>query len=146
MVLVIDDNELIQEMLQLLLPSAGWRLLVARSGEEGIAQFQMHRDAVKVVLLDLHMPGMGGPLTFDALRKLAADLPIVIFTAATPAEARRHFADQPEIIILEKSCSRGELVAALTHVLQNNPCPSADLKEGDHKFNTSYGAPVKEKW
>lgn len=35
---------------------------------------------------------------------------------------------QPEIRVLEKSCSRAELLAALTHSLQNDPYESAYLE------------------
>lgn len=119
MVLVIDDSELIHDMVQFLLSSAGWEVLTAWRGEEGVARVQAQRDAIKVVLLDLHMPGMGGLATFHALRDLAPDLPIIIFTAVTPIEVCRYFPDQSDLIVLEKSCSRAELLAALnTHALQ----------------------------
>ncbi len=91
MVLIIDDSNDVHEMLRFLLPPAGWQLLNAWSGEEGIAQFQRHRKAITVILLDLQMPGMGGVATFDVLRVLAPTLPIIIFTAMDCFEARRYF-------------------------------------------------------
>jgi DNA-binding NarL/FixJ family response regulator len=56
-VLVVDDCELMRLMMRLALERAGFRVLLATTGEEAIA----------AVLLDVQMPGLDGPHTLDAL-------------------------------------------------------------------------------
>jgi len=121
MVLIIDDSNDVHDLLRYLLPPAGWQLLNAWSGEEGIAQFQRHRKAISVVLLDLQMPGMGGVATFDVLRALAPTLPIIIFTAMDCFEARRYFPHHPSIAVLEKTCGRAQLLATLNLTKVTSP-------------------------
>lgn len=117
MILVIDDSEHIHYMMELLLPAAGLPVLLAWSGEEGMAQWQVHQGAIDLVLLDLQMPGMGGVATYYALRQVAPTLPIIIFTAQDPAEVRPYFPDRPAILVLEKSCDRERLLATLRAAL-----------------------------
>lgn len=113
MILVIDDSEHVHYMMELLLPSAGFSMVSAWSGEEGMTQFQIHQNTIDLVLLDLQMPGMGGIATYHALRQLAPTLPIVIFTAYDLTEVRPCFPDWQAPLMLEKSCSRERLLATL---------------------------------
>lgn len=117
MILVIDDSEYVHYMMELLLPAAGFPMLSAWSGEEGLAQWQACQDAIDLVLLDLQMPGMGGVATYHMLRQLAPTLPIIIFTAHDLVEVRPYFPDGQAILVLEKSCGREQLLATLRTAL-----------------------------
>jgi two-component system, OmpR family, alkaline phosphatase synthesis response regulator PhoP len=58
-VLIIDDEESIQTVVQFGLKiAAGWEVLVASSGREGIARAQADRP--DTILLDVMMPEMDG--------------------------------------------------------------------------------------
>lgn len=122
MILVIDDNPDVREYMQLVLPSAGLEVIVAPTGEEGIAQFKAHGTKIKVVLLDLEMPGMGGVAAFHHLRSLNANLPILIFSALDSAEIRDLFPQQPSLSILHKNHFGKQLLAILTKYIQPSAC------------------------
>ncbi len=117
MILVIDDSEHVHILLEFLLPPAGFSVLSAWSGEEGVAQLQAHSTEVAAVLLDLHMPGMGGVATYHTLRSIDPLLPIIIFTAYDLTEVRPYFPAQETVPVLEKHCDHKQLLATLTDVL-----------------------------
>src|SRR5688500_18841764 len=80
-ILLVDDFEDGLEMYQEYLTYRGYDVVVARSGEEAIAQARLHRP--DVILMDIRMPGMTGT---DTLRALRSDpsfhrIPIVALTA-----------------------------------------------------------------
>ena len=80
-ILLVDDFEDGLEMYQEYLTYRGYHVVVARDGEEAIAQARAHRP--DVVLLDIRMPGMTGT---QAMRILRSDpsferTPIVALTA-----------------------------------------------------------------
>jgi len=81
-VLVVDDEDDIREVAQLSLEiMAGWEVWSAASGEEGIRiAATMQPD---VILLDVMMPDMDGPTTFQQLRANPAtrDIPVILLTA-----------------------------------------------------------------
>ena len=66
-VLVVDDEEIMREVLETLLSAEGYRVDLAKTGEEGLEAYG--RRAFDVVLLDLMLPGMDG---WQVMRKMRA--------------------------------------------------------------------------
>ena len=88
-VLVIDDDAEMREIERAALSCAGYRVLVATNGLEGLQLLETQRPCV--ILLDLMMPVMDG-LTFLAERTkrgIARDVPVVCFTAGG-GEMQKH--------------------------------------------------------
>ena len=54
--LVVDDEEIMRDVLETLLSAEGYRVELAKTGEEGLESYG--RRAHDVVLLDVSMPGM----------------------------------------------------------------------------------------
>jgi len=77
-VLVVDDQEIIRTVSKAMLEMIGYGVLKAESGEEGVAIFQEHRDKIKLVLLDMIMPGMNGKETFQRLRAMDPNIPVLL--------------------------------------------------------------------
>jgi response regulator RpfG family c-di-GMP phosphodiesterase len=69
-VLVVDDNPLIQALLGKWLRRSGFEVWLASNGPEAIDLYRLHRKAIALVLLDVWMPGLDGPQTLGALRRL----------------------------------------------------------------------------
>ena len=93
-ILIIDDEDDIREVASLSLQTiAGWDVIVANSGAQGIARAsEQQPDAI---LLDVMMPGMDGPTTFRELRKnpSTASIPVLLLTAKVQGSDQRRFAD-----------------------------------------------------
>ena len=77
-VLVVDDQEIIRTVSKAMLEMIGYAVLKAESGEEGLAIFQEHRDKIRLVLLDMIMPGMNGKETFHRLRAMDPNIPVIL--------------------------------------------------------------------
>lgn len=79
-VLVVDDNPTNQEVARALLEAIGALVDTVSSGLEALASLE-HRQ-FDVVLMDIHMPGMSGIETLEAIRASGrATLPVVALTA-----------------------------------------------------------------
>lgn len=102
-ILIIDDEDDIREVAALSLESvAGWDIVTANSGAQGIARAaEHHPDAI---LLDVMMPGMDGPTTFRELRKnpSTASIPVLLLTAKVQATDQKRFADLGVSAVLTK--------------------------------------------
>ena len=55
-VLFVDDEENIRNMGKAFLQRLGYRVLLARDGEEAAKQYETHKDEIAVVVLDMTMP------------------------------------------------------------------------------------------
>jgi CheY-like chemotaxis protein len=102
-ILIIDDEEDIREVAALSLETvAGWQVITANSGAQGLARAIEHQP--DAILLDVMMPGMDGPSTFRELRKnpLTARIPVLLLTAKVQSSDQRRFADLGVEAILSK--------------------------------------------
>jgi CheY-like chemotaxis protein len=69
-VLVADDDGLVLAMLGLVLRRRGFAVRLASCGHEAVRLYRLHRDTIRVLLLDVQMPGLDGPGTLLAIRAL----------------------------------------------------------------------------
>jgi DNA-binding NtrC family response regulator len=78
-VLIVDDEEIMRDVLDTLLSAEGYRVDLAKTGEEGIEAYG--KRAYDVVLLDVSMPGIGGLRALEELLKNDPEAVIVMITA-----------------------------------------------------------------
>lgn len=78
-VLCIDDEQTALQIRQHLLESAGYNVLAAKSGKQGINAFRSA--AVQAVVLDYWMADMNGMQVAREIRKLNPAVPIIILSA-----------------------------------------------------------------
>lgn len=80
LVLVVDDEEGIRDFVQHVLERAGFTVLQAEDGLAGLDALHAHGDALRLVLLDLTMPRMGGEEALRGMRALRPDLPAILWS------------------------------------------------------------------
>jgi DNA-binding NtrC family response regulator len=78
-ILVIDDEEIMRDVLESLLSPEGYRVDLAKQGEEGLAKFPER--TYDIVLLDVSMPGIGGLRTLEEILKLDPEAVVIMITA-----------------------------------------------------------------
>src|ERR671932_1430944 len=78
-VLVVDDDEIMRDVLETLLSAEGYRVDLAKTGEEGLEAYG--RRAYDVVLLDVSMPGMGGLRALEEFLKMDTEAAVIMITA-----------------------------------------------------------------
>jgi len=78
-ILIVDDDPQLRQLLGDRLAAGGFHVLYAENGKPGIEQ--VRDSSPDAALLDLQMPEMNGMEALSHLRKLNADLPVIILTA-----------------------------------------------------------------
>jgi CheY-like chemotaxis protein len=102
-ILIIDDDDDIREVAALTLETvAGWDVVTANSGANGIQRAQQEKP--DAILLDVMMPGMDGPTTFQELQKIpqTAKIPVILLTAKVQGADQKRFAGLGVAAILFK--------------------------------------------
>lgn len=79
-ILVIDDDDAVRDSLGLYLGEAGYEVLEARDGEEGLSLFFDRQP--DVVLCDLRMPHVDGMSVLKELSDRAPEAPIIVISGA----------------------------------------------------------------
>lgn len=91
-ILTVDDSESMREVVKMTLIDAGYRVIEAVDGRDGLAKAQ--REGISLVLTDLNMPHMDGLSLTRALRSLpqCQGLPVMVLStemATSKKEAAR---------------------------------------------------------
>ena len=68
-ILLADDDEGVRNIAKAMLDKAGYIVLTAADGEEAIRVFDEHADEIKLALLDVVMPKLGGKAVFDHIQE-----------------------------------------------------------------------------
>jgi CheY-like chemotaxis protein len=112
-VLIVDDNPDVREICSIALDYAGYQVLNARDGLEGVT---MAREALPdMVVMDGKLPVMGG---WDAARLLKADprtapIPVLAFTASAVTPAQMRMLQEVTDGYIPKPCYPSEFLAAV---------------------------------
>ena len=77
-ILVVDDEQMALVLMKRLLTEAGYQVTTAQSGFECLDIFRRQPHSFQLVLLDLTMPFMDGEETFQRLREIRADIPVIL--------------------------------------------------------------------
>ncbi|MFV9505709.1 MAG: response regulator [Oscillochloridaceae bacterium umkhey_bin13] len=80
-IFIIDDDIALQTVLEYGLRAAGYEVVLARDGQEGLAMLETLNP--RMVISDLMMPNMDGVEVFNHLKERLQDdgIPIIIMTA-----------------------------------------------------------------
>ncbi len=117
-ILIIDDEDDIREVAALSLEAtAGWDILTASSGAEGIAiAAAQHPDAI---LMDVMMPGQDGPTTYRIMQNnpAIAGIPVLLLTAKVQGVDQRRFNSLGVAAVLFKPFDPLTLAQQISEVL-----------------------------
>ncbi len=117
-ILVVDDEPANRELLVDLLAPAGFRVMAASGGEEGIRLAKSGRP--DLVLLDLMMPDVTG---FDVVEALRSDsttqaIPIMVLTAKDLTEAdKQQLNGHVSAVLSRRSTGTADLLGQLQNVI-----------------------------
>ena len=78
-ILIVDDEDIIRESLRDWLENAGYKVVIAGSGEEALRIIKQKK--IKIMLADLVMPGIDGIELMKEARKIVPTISTVIITA-----------------------------------------------------------------
>ena len=80
LILVVDDEARMRKLIKDFLIVKGYKIIEAKNGEEALEMFELNKEKIKLVLLDVMMPKIDG---WTVLRKIRqeSNIPVVMLTA-----------------------------------------------------------------
>ncbi|MDQ3711137.1 MAG: response regulator, partial [Acidobacteriota bacterium] len=78
-ILVCDDEEIMRDVLETILTGAGYKVDLAKTGEEAVEAYEQKN--YDVVLMDVSMPGKGGLTALEEIIRMDAEAVVLMVTA-----------------------------------------------------------------
>ncbi len=85
-ILVVDDEQTVRDFLQRVLETAGYTVITASNGLEALEK--MSQFDIRLVLLDIMMPGLDGFEVLDHMRQYEENIPVIMLTGIQEVPAK----------------------------------------------------------
>jgi PAS domain S-box-containing protein len=115
-ILVADDEEIVRRAVRGALERQGYQVLLAADGLEAVDLLR-NREDVKLVLMDLTMPVLGGEEALRQLRVVRPDVKIVLSSGFNEAEAIQRFAREHLSGFIQKPYTAAQLAEKIKQVI-----------------------------
>ena len=112
---VVDDDEAVRDSMRALLESYGIEVQAYASAREFLVAGPAQRRGC--VLVDLHMPGMGGLELLEALKAQGSRIPVIAITGRSDSMLKERATRAGAVTLLEKPVSDEALLSTLALAL-----------------------------
>jgi len=120
-VLVVDDEDVVRDLCMEFVRIAGYKVIGAEDGIKGVEIFRRESGNISCVLLDLSMPKMDGVTAYHEMKKIDADVPVILCSGYSEDDATRSFAGETLAGFLQKPYKLDLLSEKLRAVIKNSP-------------------------
>lgn len=116
-ILVADDEEGVRSLVSNVLEGAGYTVELAHDGAHAVKQLRRLGERVRLILLDLTMPILGGAEAAAELRRIQPDVPIVAMSGYGDIEVMQRFGEVGVDDFLPKPFTPDQLASKVRDVL-----------------------------
>jgi two-component system, cell cycle sensor histidine kinase and response regulator CckA len=117
-ILVAEDHEGLRDLAFEILTSVGYRVVLAKNGQDALNQYQRSPNDFHLVVLDVAMPLLNGLEAYAQMRSLNSNLPVVFTTGHTEESGGIKLAVQQGAGFLQKPYTPEALSRAVSTALR----------------------------
>ncbi len=134
-VLVIDDEQPLRELAEDILTECSCHVYLAADGEQGLGILQERRKQIRLVILDVVLPGQTGREVFKRIEQIAPDVPILL-ASGYDAKVAEDLQDSPSFAgFLQKPFTIDNMVSVVDEALERTASPGDSYAAGGFEEN-----------
>jgi two-component system, cell cycle sensor histidine kinase and response regulator CckA len=118
-ILIAEDDATIRQLTRTMLGEFGYTVIDAADGEEAVKKFREHRDAIKLIILDVVMPKMNGKEARDEIIAIKPDVKTLYISGYSADVLRNKGLPEDSENIILKPVSPMDLLRKIRRVLDN---------------------------
>ncbi len=115
-ILITDDDPISRETFREIFEPAGFKTLLAESGEEAI-DIVKDQD-VHLALMDMHLPKLTGLETIHIVRQIKGIMPMILITGDTDENLLRKALSAHAFCVLAKPVTKSVVIYVVTRALE----------------------------
>jgi nitrogen-specific signal transduction histidine kinase/ActR/RegA family two-component response regulator len=121
-ILVAEDDSMVRTLAVRMLERAGYHTITAADGKEAVRLFKENIDTIRLALLDVVMPHMGGREAYHAMRAIQPTLRAIFCSGYDPDTAQVGFVVDDKLRLIQKPFDPSLLLATVREVLDAEEC------------------------
>jgi CheY-like chemotaxis protein len=110
LILVVDDEPMVRNLARTVLEQAGFQVLTACDGDDGLRMYHELGSTIDLILLDYTMPGRSGLQVLQELRRLQADVRVILSSGTAQDDEVQQFLDAGAVGFIAKPYRPQDLV------------------------------------
>jgi len=118
-ILIVEDDPAVRHLIGEVLVGQGYTLLEAQDGSEALQLAAQYKSTIHLLLTDVIMPGMNGPVLAKKLSQLRADLRVLFMSGYADSTVRDQNVLNPNTNLLQKPFSPIALTRKVREVLDD---------------------------
>jgi two-component system, cell cycle sensor histidine kinase and response regulator CckA len=122
-ILVVDDEPDVLHLIQQILTENGYEVVVATNGDLAIQAFGRLPSRPDLVLTDVVMPGISGPMLIDRLLALDPHLRVLFMSGYDDRQVVQRYVVEKGFQLISKPFTVGKLRSTIEAVLKDGPVP-----------------------
>jgi two-component system, cell cycle sensor histidine kinase and response regulator CckA len=116
-ILIVEDEEMLRSLVREILVRAGYEVIEAVDGEEGVTVYREHHQRINLVLLDFGLPKMAGDEVFAELRRIRPDVRAIFSTGYVKKDKTDQLLALGAQGVVHKPFTVTEMLATIRRVL-----------------------------
>ena len=118
-VLIVDDEEDVREVTKTMLETMDFEVYTASSGREGVEFFRDNTGKIDIILMDMTMPNMNGEEVVRKMRKICAEVPIILSSGYSEHDVKKRFKAKDMAEFIQKPYQIKALINKIDIVMRN---------------------------
>jgi PAS domain S-box-containing protein len=118
-VLLAEDNADIRELIKIVLEDCGYDVIDAVDGNDAIEKFMQNKEKIRLLLLDVIMPGKNGKEVYDAAREVSPETRVLFLSGYTEDIINKTGVIERGVKLVSKPVTPRELLSSVREVLAN---------------------------
>ncbi|MGD0663737.1 MAG: PAS domain S-box protein, partial [Syntrophorhabdales bacterium] len=116
-ILVLEDDRDVRNMMAKIFSDQGYTTLEAANGYDAIRVFEEHKEKIRLVILDVVMPGKNGREVFDEITRIDPQVKAIFMSGYTGDIVVDKGVEKDSVDFLQKPLSVAKLLAKVREVL-----------------------------
>jgi signal transduction histidine kinase/ActR/RegA family two-component response regulator len=116
-VLVVEDEEVVRQLICTSLSDVGYNVLCGATPHEGLRHAREHRNGIDLLVTDVVMPDMHGPVLAREIAPLQPEMKVLFVSGYSDSDISDQGAISPGLLVLQKPFTQEILAAKVREIL-----------------------------
>lgn len=120
-ILVIEDEENLRQIIQRMLESSDYKVILAETAYEGLELYRIDKQLIELVILDFNLPDADGLEVLENLQKLNPEVKVLLTSGFAVDESISKALNKGALDFIRKPFNRQEILDEVRKVYSYNP-------------------------